>query len=98
MEVWDIYKPAAVAVRGLLMLAILMTVLPEHKTLFSTSAKPNPSLHAVFPSTITATDTPGEPHSSFKHWIMDRDSSIAHCRVQGELQVLSGFSFFCVYD
>lgn len=64
---WDSYKPAAVVVSGLLMLAILITVLPVHKTLFSTSAKPNPSLHTVFPSTLTAIDTPGMPHSSFVH-------------------------------
>lgn len=60
-------KPAAVAVRGLLMLAILMTVFEEHNTLFSISANPNPSLHTVSPLTLTATQTPGQPHSSFIH-------------------------------
>ena len=64
---WDSHKPAAVVVSGLLMLAILITVLLVHKTLFSTSAKPNPSLHTVFPSTLTAIDTPGMPRSSFVH-------------------------------
>lgn len=78
------HSPAAVAVRGLLMLAILITVLLEHNTLFSTSAKPNPSLHTVFPSMLTATQTPGEPVSSFIHLTMDRDCSIADCKVQGE--------------
>ena len=64
---WDSHKPAAVVVSGLLMLAILITVLLVHKTLFSTSAKPNPLLHTVFPSTLTEIDTPGMPHSSFIH-------------------------------
>lgn len=88
------YSPAAVAVRGLLMLAILITVLLEHSTLFSTSAKPNPSLHTVLPSMLTATQTPGEPVSSFIHLMMDCDSSIADCRVQDEQQFLFFSSIF----
>ena len=76
------------------MLAILIIVLLEHNTLFSTSAKPNPSLHTVFPSMLTATQTPGEPVSSFIHLMMDRDSSIADCRVQVEQQLLFVSSTF----
>ena len=88
------HSPAAAAVRGLLMLAILITVLLEHNTLFSTSAKPNPSLQTVFPSMLTATQTPGEPVSSFIHLMMDCDSSIADCRVKDEEKFLFVSSIF----
>ena len=70
------YLLIAVAVKGLLILAILITVFGVKLTPFSTSEYPNPSLQTFFPFTQTVIDKPGLPHSSLNVFMIDLAFSI----------------------